>query len=190
MNVPSHWVEEQEEIRNKIITHEDDDFQCEFVGGLDITSDPTFHEDFCVAGLVIIEVSTLSTVYEDYITVDLTQPYVPGFLAFREFQPMIKLLNRVPSTQRLDLIMVDGNGIFHPRRCGAACHLGVIANVPSIGVAKNYYSMPTLPSRDDARSRAHRELHQMGDHFYIEDSEDGFIHGAAVRSSDDAINPV
>ncbi|KAF4721849.1 hypothetical protein FOZ62_003014, partial [Perkinsus olseni] len=190
MSTPAHWVEEQQRIRSKIITTEPT-CQREYVGGLDITSDPTFKEDFCVAGLVIMQLSSQSTVYEDYISVDLSQPYVPGFLAFRESEPMLQLIERVSPDQRLDLIMVDGNGLLHPRRCGAACHLGVLADIPSIGVAKNYYcSIPATPSRDDVKDRARRELRKMGDYFLIEDANDGFVYGAAVKSSDKSTNPM
>ena len=40
--------------------------------------------------------------------------------------------------------MVDGNGILHKNRCGIASHLGVLVNLPSIGVAKSFYSVGNL----------------------------------------------
>ncbi|EER19856.1 Endonuclease V, putative [Perkinsus marinus ATCC 50983] len=175
MTAPARWVEEQERIRSRVVVGscERKPYECEYVGGFDITSDPTLKEDFCVAGLVIVHLPSRSTVYEDYISVDLSQPYVPGFLAFRECEPMLELIRRVPPEQRLDVIMVDGNGLLHPRRCGAACHLGVLADIPSIGVAKNYYcSIPATPSRDELKDRARRELCGMGDYFFIEDADD------------------
>mmetsp|Transcript_3529 Transcript_3529/g.3413 ORF Transcript_3529/g.3413 Transcript_3529/m.3413 type:complete len:149 (+) Transcript_3529:225-671(+) len=104
---------------------------------------------------------------------------------------MLELIRRVPPEQRLDVIMVDGNGLLHPRRCGAACHLGVLADIPSIGVAKNYYcSIPATPSRDELKDRARRELCGMGDYFFIEDADDGFVYGAAVKSSEGSTNPI
>ena len=62
-------------------------------------------------------------------------PYVPGYLSFREIPAVLAalaLLDREP-----DLLMVDGQGIAHPRRLGIAAHLGVIVGVPTIGVAKS-----------------------------------------------------
>jgi deoxyribonuclease V len=61
-------------------------------------------------------------------------PYVPGYLGFRETPALIELLDRL--TVRPDLLLVDGHGIAHPRRCGIATQIGVVADIPSIGCAK------------------------------------------------------
>lgn len=78
-------------------------------------------------------------VYEDYQMVKLTQPYIPGFLAFREVPHLLVLLQKLRKN-RPDLvpgvIFMDGNGVLHPRGCGVACHFGVVADIPTLGVAK------------------------------------------------------
>lgn len=62
-------------------------------------------------------------------------PYIPGLLSFREIPVILEALAQLPHSP--DLLMVDGQGIAHPRRLGIAAHLGVLVDLPSIGVAKS-----------------------------------------------------
>jgi deoxyribonuclease V len=62
-------------------------------------------------------------------------PYVPGLLSFREVPACLAALDRLRAAP--DLLLCDGQGYAHPRRFGLACHLGVLADLPSIGVAKS-----------------------------------------------------
>jgi deoxyribonuclease V len=61
-------------------------------------------------------------------------PYVPGLLSFREAPAVLAALERLSLPP--DLVLYDGQGIAHPRRFGVASHVGVLADLPSIGVAK------------------------------------------------------
>lgn len=63
-----------------------------------------------------------------------TFPYLPGLLSFRELPAVLEALEQLPELP--DLLLCDGQGIAHPRRFGLASHLGLLTDIPSIGVAK------------------------------------------------------
>lgn len=101
-------------------------------------------------------------------------PYVPGLLSFREVPAVLDALERLARLP--DLLHCDGHGYAHPRRFGLACHLGVITEIPSIGVAKTL-----LVGR-------HEEVgEQRGDKQWIYHRDE--IVGAVLRTRD-RVNPV
>ena len=87
------------------------------------------------AAVVVLNLTDLKVLEKALASKTVTFPYVPGMLAFREGPVILEALGKLKSPP--DLLMVDGQGIAHPRRFGLACHVGVLADLPAIGVAKS-----------------------------------------------------
>lgn len=87
------------------------------------------------AGIVVL--SYPETIVQSYslIVSETTFPYVPGYLAFREVPSLMLAWQQLP--QKPDLLVLDGQGITHPRRMGIASHFGVLNQIPTIGCAKS-----------------------------------------------------
>jgi len=87
------------------------------------------------AAVVVLHYPSLQPLHQALVRQPTRFPYVPGLLSFREIPAVLAALGELPEPP--DLLLCDGQGIAHPRRLGIAAHLGLLVDIPSIGVAKS-----------------------------------------------------
>jgi deoxyribonuclease V len=122
----------QERLRERVVT-EDRLGRVRTVAGIDVGFER--HGRTARAAAVVLDFPAL-TLREQVVARTATRfPYVPGFLSFREIPALLAALKKLHTTP--DLVLCDGQGYAHPRRFGLACHLGVLLDIPTIGVAKS-----------------------------------------------------
>jgi len=104
-----------------------------FIAGVDIATGKA--QEMSTGAVVVLSYPELRLVETKVIQDKLGFPYIPGLLSFREAPLMLAACEQLTITP--DLILVDGQGIAHPRRLGLASHLGLFLNTPTIGCAKS-----------------------------------------------------
>jgi len=87
------------------------------------------------AAIAVLDFNTLEPVESVVAHRPTTFPYVPGLLSFREVPAVLEAMLKLNT--KPDLLLCDGQGIAHPRRIGIAAHLGLLLDLPAIGVAKS-----------------------------------------------------
>ena len=122
--------DEQIRLAKKVVI-KDDYSDLTTIGGCD----QAFFENKIISSVVVLEYETLKLIEKKHAVSDLTMPYVPGFLSYRESPVIVEAFNKLKT--RPDILMVDGNGILHQRRIGMASHLGLLLDQVTLGVAKS-----------------------------------------------------
>ena len=168
---PDTAIAIQEELQQQVIL-EDDFGTIETVAGVDVGFED--NDQIACAAIATLRLSDLRVQESVAIRRPVEFPYVPGLLAFREVPIVMEALVSLQTMP--DLLICDGNGYIHPRRCGFACHLGIESGLPSIGVAKTRYIGESEPL-DDQRG-AWQPI-----------TDEGEIIGAALRTQN-KVKPV
>jgi len=127
----SSLYREQRELAKKAIL-KDSFGRVRRIGGADCS----YRGAYVIGGLVVLDYGELNPVYRTFSAKMLEFPYIPGLLAYREAGALMEAIQK--AKVGFDILMVDGFGTNHPRRCGLATYLGVRLDVPTIGVGKSF----------------------------------------------------
>ena len=121
----------QKELAKKVITRDDFDSNVEFICGVDVS----YRKKIAYCSAVIINKENFDIIETVSSKTGIKNPYIPGLFILRESAPILQTLRLI--TRPFQLLLVDGHGVLHPRRCGLACYVGIDTNIPTIGVAKS-----------------------------------------------------
>ena len=121
----------QKELAKKIIAKDDFDSNVEFICGVDVS----YRKKIAYCSAVIINKENFEIIETVRSKSEIKNPYIPGLFILRESAPILHTLRLI--TRPFQLLLVDGHGVLHPRRCGLACYIGIVTNIPTIGVAKS-----------------------------------------------------
>ncbi len=129
---PSEAIAVQRELARRVRTRKTAR-PIRYVAGLDAA----FSSDgrWCLGAVVLWDMESKRAIEQQTSRAQLTFPYIPGLLSFREAPALLAALAKLK--RRPDLLMCDGHGVAHPRRFGIACHIGVLTGLPVIGCAKS-----------------------------------------------------
>lgn len=123
----------QKNIAKKVVAAKDDFGEISSICGVDVAYRGSSNAAYCSA--VIMDKNMQQLVESVDVQTIVKYPYVPGLLMLREAEPIFYTLKLLKNSY--DLLLIDGHGLLHPRRCGLACYIGVSLDKPTIGVAKS-----------------------------------------------------
>lgn len=122
----------QQQLAEQVNLTDDFNSSITLIGGTDVG----FEDEGKItrAAIVILTYPDFDVVEYHVARLKTEFPYIPGYLSFREYPALLSAWEQVE--HKPDLLLVDGQGVAHPRRLGIASHLGLLLDMPTIGVAK------------------------------------------------------
>jgi len=120
----------QEKLAKKVISKDVLPSEIKTICGVDVSYKG--NKAYCSA--VILSRKSLEILDSKNSSFGISSPYIPGFFMLREAKPILLTLKKL--RENFDILLVDGHGILHPRKCGLACYVGLKLDKPVIGVAK------------------------------------------------------
>src|ERR1700742_2198205 len=143
------------------------DREVKLLAGCDISFNK--YSEVVYAGIVVLRLPELEIVDTSTVITRTRFPYISGLLSFRETPALLEAWEKLDTAP--DAIMLDGQGLAHPRRFGIACHFGLLTGLPALGCAKSVlvgkYDEP------DERAGSYSPMIHKGE-----------VVGAAVRTKD------
>jgi deoxyribonuclease V len=129
---PAQAIALQNRLRHRVVC-EDRLTEPKYIAGVDVG----FEKDGQItrAAVAVLDLPTLNPIEQAVARLPTRFPYIPGLLSFREIPAILQALSQL--RRQPDLLLCDGQGLAHPRRFGLACHLGLILDLPSVGVGKS-----------------------------------------------------
>jgi deoxyribonuclease V len=121
--------EEQKKLARKL-SFQDDFSDLTKIAGCEIL----FTSDEIIAIVVMLDYKTLELLDKKFFIAKPKVPYIAPFQSYREVPIVVEAINQLK--EKPDLIIYDGNGSLHPTKLGPASHLGLVLDLPTIGVAK------------------------------------------------------
>ncbi len=122
----------QDELAGRV-RERDEVFEPRLIAGVDAAHGA--HGGMTHGGAAVWSVAERRVVESAVASLPTRAPYRAGYLAWRELRAVLAAVQRLE--RRPDLVLVDGHGRAHPRRCGLACLLGLALDLPAIGCAKS-----------------------------------------------------
>ncbi len=131
--VPEAAVALQRELASQVIRTDQLNSDIRYVAGVDMAINE--ENELARAAVVLLSYPDMEILERHVYEEPVRMPYIPGLLSFREVPCILGAFARL--RQQPDLVMVDGQGIAHPRYLGIASHLGLWLDLPTIGCAKS-----------------------------------------------------
>lgn len=173
--------QEQILLSNKI-SLTDEFTEMKTVAGIDVAYPESEYESACAA-CVILDYTNLKVLEESVVFSQTDFPFISTYFSYRELPLVEKIVQKL--SRKPTVLLLDGNGIIHPARCGFASHAGISLGIPTIGVAKTllYGKMQDSEVMIDSECRGYAFSHQKNTKpIYISPG-----HGVSLNTSLDII---
>lgn len=123
---------EQKRIADEVILRDEFD-KIKLLAGVDIS----YYDNnkMMVTAIVVCNYKTMEIIEKKYSVMPVKFPYIANYLGYREGPGIVDVFSKLEN--KPDVLMIDGNGIIHPRKLGLASHIGLMLDISTLGVSKN-----------------------------------------------------